>query len=102
VRGQAFPVNHGFWPAFGFRFDTPDRSMVISGDTKPVGSLIQNSIGCDVLTHEVYSAEGFQDVAPEWQNCHAQVHTSTHASPPESQMSRSAVRHRIPSRFTRR
>jgi ribonuclease BN (tRNA processing enzyme) len=78
VRVRAFPVNHGSWPAFGFRFDTPDRSIVISGDTKPVETLIQNNIGCDVLIHEVYSAEGFKTRPPEWQNYHAHVHTSTH------------------------
>ncbi|MFC1500669.1 MBL fold metallo-hydrolase, partial [Candidatus Zixiibacteriota bacterium] len=41
VRVTAFPVNHGAWEhAFGYRFDTPDRVIVISGDTTPTESLI--------------------------------------------------------------
>ncbi|HEX6576561.1 MAG TPA: MBL fold metallo-hydrolase [Gemmatimonadaceae bacterium] len=39
-------------PAFAYRFDTPDRSIVISGDTAPSDSLIHLSKGCDVLVHE--------------------------------------------------
>ena len=33
--------------------------------------------GCDVLVHEVYSAETFQGRSPEWQAYHARSHTST-------------------------
>ena len=32
---DAFPVSHGPWPAFGFRFTTPERTIVLSGDTRP-------------------------------------------------------------------
>ena len=36
VTVTAFQVAHGEWPhAFGYRFDTPGRSVVISGDTSP-------------------------------------------------------------------
>lgn len=40
-------------PAFAFRFDTPDRSIVFSGDTAPCDSLIALARGADVLVHEV-------------------------------------------------
>ncbi|MCT4648188.1 MAG: MBL fold metallo-hydrolase [Carboxylicivirga sp.] len=34
VSVEAFPVPHGTWPnAWGFRFTTPDKVIVISGDT---------------------------------------------------------------------
>ena len=33
--------------------------------------------GCDVLVHEVYSAERFRERPPEWQRYHADAHTST-------------------------
>ena len=33
--------------------------------------------GCDVLVHEVYSAEAFKRREPEWQRYHAASHTST-------------------------
>lgn len=40
-------------PAFAYRLDTPDRSVVISGDTKPCDALIRLARGADVLVHEV-------------------------------------------------
>jgi ribonuclease BN (tRNA processing enzyme) len=40
-------------PAFAFRFDTPDRSIVFSGDTAPCDSLVELARGADVLVHEV-------------------------------------------------
>ncbi len=79
VRVNAFPVKHGAWDyAYGFRFETPDRVIVISGDCVPGPSIIENSRGCDVLIHEVYSAAGFQTRPPQWQKYHADSHTSTH------------------------
>ncbi len=75
---SAFPVEHGSWDhAFGFRFETPDRTIVVSGDTRPCKSLIDNARGCDVLVHEVYSQEGFARREPVWQRYHAASHTST-------------------------
>jgi ribonuclease BN (tRNA processing enzyme) len=40
-------------PAFAYRFDTPDGSVVISGDTCPSENLIELAQGADVLVHEV-------------------------------------------------
>jgi ribonuclease BN (tRNA processing enzyme) len=40
-------------PAFAYRFDTRDRSIVISGDTKRSDALIRLAQGADVLVHEV-------------------------------------------------
>jgi ribonuclease Z len=54
VRVTAFRVAHGEWrDAFGYRFDTPDRSIVISGDTSPSEELVGMATGVDVLIHEV-------------------------------------------------
>jgi ribonuclease BN (tRNA processing enzyme) len=39
-------------PAFAYRFDTPDRSIVISGDTARSDELIELARGADVLVHE--------------------------------------------------
>lgn len=78
VRVKAFPVRHGSWEhAFGFRFETPDRVIVVSGDTAPCESLIEAARGCDVLVHEVYCQAGFERRPPEWQRYHAAFHTST-------------------------
>ena len=78
VTVKAFLVNHGSWhEAFGFRFETPDRTIVISGDCRPSPSVIQNCDGCDVLIHEVYSQAGFATRPPEWQKYHSRYHTSS-------------------------
>lgn len=39
-------------PSFAYRFDTPDRSIVISGDTAKSDALIELARGADVLVHE--------------------------------------------------
>jgi len=39
-------------PAFAYRFDAPDRSIVISGDTAPSDKLVALAHGADVLVHE--------------------------------------------------
>jgi ribonuclease BN (tRNA processing enzyme) len=53
VTVTAFPTRHGDWEqSFGYRFDTADRSIVISGDTTPLQSTIDACRGCDVLIHE--------------------------------------------------
>ena len=56
VRVTAISVSHGSWKeAYGYRIDTPDRSIVISGDARPSESLVRAARGVDVLVHEVYS-----------------------------------------------
>ena len=45
-------------PAFGYRFDTADRSIVISGDTAPSDALIALARGADVLVHEAMFPAG--------------------------------------------
>jgi ribonuclease BN (tRNA processing enzyme) len=56
VKVTAFPVKHGSWKyAYGYRIDTGDRSIVISGDAAPSESLVAAANGVDVLVHEVYS-----------------------------------------------
>jgi ribonuclease BN (tRNA processing enzyme) len=55
VRVTAALVDHPpVVPAFGYRFDAADRSIVISGDTRPSDNLIALARGADVLVHEVY------------------------------------------------
>jgi ribonuclease BN (tRNA processing enzyme) len=39
-------------PAFAFRFDTPDRSIVFSGDTNMCQNVVTLAAGADVLIHE--------------------------------------------------
>jgi ribonuclease BN (tRNA processing enzyme) len=78
VTVRAFPVLHGSWKqAFGYRFETPHRTIVISGDCTPSPALIENARGCDVLIHEVYSTAGFAKRPPVWQKYHSNFHTSS-------------------------
>jgi ribonuclease BN (tRNA processing enzyme) len=68
VTVKAFLIKHGSWPeAFGYRFETADRVIVISGDTAPSQSIIDNCNGCDVLLHEVYTQVGFNESSADWQ-----------------------------------
>lgn len=77
VTVTAFPVRHGSWAhAYGYRFDTPDCAVVISGDTAPCDSVVAACNGCDVLIHEAYSSAGFAGRPSEWQRYHARYHTS--------------------------
>jgi ribonuclease BN (tRNA processing enzyme) len=78
VTVKAFAVPHGDWKhAFAYRFEAAGHSVVVSGDTRASDSIVKACAGCDVLVHEVYSAERFTARPPEWQRYHARAHTST-------------------------
>jgi ribonuclease BN (tRNA processing enzyme) len=78
VKVDAIAVPHGSWPnAFAYRFETPDRKIVISGDTRSSDAIAAACNGCDILVHEVYSAEKYKTRPPEWQTYHASFHIST-------------------------
>ncbi|HUQ19129.1 MAG TPA: MBL fold metallo-hydrolase, partial [Gemmatimonadaceae bacterium] len=52
----AFMVPHADWKyAFGYRIETPDGVIVMSGDTRPSPAIASECHACDVLIHEVYS-----------------------------------------------
>jgi ribonuclease BN (tRNA processing enzyme) len=77
VEVTAIAVAHGAWKhAFGYRFETADRSIVISGDTTPTDAIVDACNGCDVLVHEVYAKAGWDRRSPDWQAYHAASHTS--------------------------
>ena len=78
VTVKAFAVAHGEWPqAFGYRFETPDRTIVISGDTSPSREVVANCQGCDVLIHEVQSASYNVKTIPDWPAYRARYHTTS-------------------------
>jgi ribonuclease BN (tRNA processing enzyme) len=84
VEIEAFEVQHGEWdtdlhgpfPAMGYRITTPDRTVVISGDTGPFPEMVSRYADCDVLVHEVFSSAGLSSRPAEWQTYHAHSHTS--------------------------
>ena len=58
VRVTCAVVDHPLVPlALAYRFDCADRSIVISGDTRPSDPLVQLARGADVLVHETLYAD---------------------------------------------
>jgi ribonuclease BN (tRNA processing enzyme) len=53
------PMRH----AFAYRFDSADRAIVISGDTRPSDNLIGLARGADVLVHEALFPAGVERIA---------------------------------------
>ena len=51
VTVTAFATKHAM-ESYGYRFETPDRTIVVSGDTNPTQATIDACHGCDVLIHE--------------------------------------------------
>jgi ribonuclease BN (tRNA processing enzyme) len=77
VTVTSFAVPHGTWRhAFGFRFDTADRSIVITGDTIATDAVVEACNGCDILVHEVYAKTGLDRRTADWQEYHRAAHTS--------------------------
>jgi ribonuclease BN (tRNA processing enzyme) len=73
VMVTAFSAHHATVDSFSFRFDTPGRAIVISGDTSPTRELLDHGRGCDVLVHEVYSMHDFRRDSPQFQECAAGI-----------------------------
>jgi len=79
VSVEAFRIRHGSWKnAFAYRFTTPDRVIVVSGDAAPDPGIEDKLAGADILIHEVYSVQGFAGRPSDWQAYHSDHHTSTH------------------------
>lgn len=77
VSVEAFAVPHGTWEhAFGYKFTTVDRTIVISGDTGPFDGLVEIARDADVLIHEAYGTAGFIQRSAGTQRYHGTFHTS--------------------------
>ena len=58
IKVTAFEVNHKpVDPAYGYRIDFGDRSVVISGDTTYSQNLVDHASNIDLLIHEVMSVK---------------------------------------------
>jgi ribonuclease Z len=76
VTVTAFATKHAM-ESYGYRFDTPDRSIVISGDTNPTPATVEACRGCDILIHEALTP-GLLATRPEtFQRFAARYHTTT-------------------------
>lgn len=56
VRNDHVPIEH----SYAYRFDTPDASIVISGDTALSDSVRTLARGADILVHEVFMRAFFE------------------------------------------
>ena len=63
--------------SYGYRFETPDRSIVISGDTSPTQATIDACAGCDVLIHEVPTPAWLATRPAHFREFAAKYHTTT-------------------------
>jgi ribonuclease Z len=65
----AFEVDHQpVKPAFGYRFDAGQQSIVITGDTGPSANLIRFADGADVLVSEAYVPSTIRNEAQRLQS----------------------------------
>jgi len=76
VTVTAFPTKHAM-ESYGYRFDTPDRSIVISGDTNPTQATVDACHGCDVLIHEAETPAWLATRPETFQRFAAKYHTTT-------------------------
>src|ERR1700682_683767 len=72
----AFATKHAM-ESYGYRFDTSDRSIVISGDTNPAQETIDACRGCDVLIHEANTPAWLATRPDTFQKFAARYHTTT-------------------------
>ncbi len=62
LRVRCVRVDHYTIPAYAYRFDTPDRGIVFSGDTTYSPALIDLAKGADVLVHEAMYPEALRRI----------------------------------------
>ncbi|WP_229333207.1 MBL fold metallo-hydrolase [Halomonas sp. KAO] len=78
IRIEAFPVSHGHWDlAYGYKVTTPDKTIVISGDTSINEEVERQAEKADILIHEVISHSGWKELPEQWQAYHQYAHTLT-------------------------
>jgi len=76
VTVTAFATKHAM-ESYGYRFDTPDRRIVISGDTNPVEETIKFCDSCDILIHEAQPLQLLAKMPESIQSFVAKYHTTT-------------------------
>jgi ribonuclease BN (tRNA processing enzyme) len=76
VTVTAFATKHAM-ESYGYRFDTPDRRIVISGDTNPTEETINACDGCDVLVHEAQTLELYAKMPERLHSFVTKYHTTT-------------------------
>ena len=66
VRVSAILADHApTFPAFSYRFDTDDGSIVFSGDTSPEANVVKLAKDADILVHEVIDPRWVEGIFPD-------------------------------------
>lgn len=74
---EAFPVCHGtIKNSVGYKITTPDRVIVLSGDTTYCPIIAEKARGADILVHEGYPTKSHAKLPADW----AVYHTSSHTA----------------------
>ena len=76
VTVTAFVTKHAR-ESYGYRFDTGDRSIAISGDTNPTEETSKACRGCDVLIHEAITPAWLATRPDAFQRFAVKYHTTT-------------------------
>ena len=87
VRVTAILVQHApVFPALAYRFDTPDGSVVFSGDTGPCDNLVRLAEDADFLVHEVIDVGLIADRVAKLPNRDTILNhlTESHTSPEDA------------------
>jgi ribonuclease BN (tRNA processing enzyme) len=63
--------------SYGYRFETADRTIVVSGDTNPTPATVDACHGCDVLIHEAHSPAWLATRPETFQSFARKYHTTT-------------------------
>ena len=79
VTVTAFRTQHAV-ESYGYRFDTADRRVVVSGDTYPAQATIDACNGCDVLIHESISPAWLAAMAPARREVFEKFSTKYHTT----------------------
>ncbi|MGY0216057.1 MBL fold metallo-hydrolase [Endozoicomonadaceae bacterium StTr2] len=75
---RPFLVAHGdIEPAFGYRITTPDKVIVISGDTAYFDGMAEHARGADILIHEVICEAALNKQSDPWKKYFSSTHTLT-------------------------
>lgn len=76
VTVTAFATKHAI-ESYGYRFDTLDRRIVISGDTSPTEETIKACSGCDVLIHDAQTLDLYAKMPERLHSFVTKYHTTT-------------------------
>jgi ribonuclease BN (tRNA processing enzyme) len=76
VTVTAFPTKHAM-ESYGYRFDTYDRRIVISGDTSPTEETIKACNGCDILIHDTQTLDLYSKMPERLHAFVTKYHTTT-------------------------